>query len=817
MFLTGIPRMDTLLQDARAAARSLVQSPWFSITVVVTLAIAIGANTLVFSVVDGVLLGRLPFGAADRLVAITSTSEPAGDGSTVVSAPDFTDWRVQVHRLDGLAAYAQETANLTEASGPARVSAADVSANWFKLLGVPMQLGRGFATGEDAATAPHVVIVSDGFWRSHLGADRSVTGRLIKLDGRPYTVIGVAPPRFTFPGRPDVWLPLVIPPEMLARRGDHYLAVIGRVASGATFAGARDELVTVTERLRSQYMDADAPWHYSLVPLGDQMVKDARTALLVLLAAVGCVLLIACANVANFVLVRTSGRASELGVRMALGAPRRRIVRQLVTESLLLALAGAAGGVALAYGGIHLLVAIRPGNLPRLDDVSLSRRVLLFTSVIAVSAGVLSGFAPALAASAPDIIQSLKSGTRGLGHRRTGRMRRVLVIAENALAVMLLVGAGLLTRSFLRLVTVDPGFRAEEVVRLSVSLPDNGYGTWEKIAGLTQGVVGRLQRLPGTAAAAAGYGVPFGQEGISQTVFTVAGRPPDPPEHRMSAILQIVTPDFFRTLRIPVRKGRAFTDGDRAGGHLVVVVNEALVRKYFPGEDPVGHRIAIPWGTAAGRDTVMGGDIVGVVGDTKTTDLTTPADPVVYAAFDQQPADPITFIVRSAADPSTVVAAAKQAVAEADPLLPVYDARPFAASVLESVSRPQLYAGVVGAFAVVALVLAVLGIYGVVAYTVRDRRRELGIRMALGAREGQVIGLVVSQGVRLAVIGLAIGFAGALLGGRLLSAMLFGVSADDLTTYEIVFVALMAVSVMAAWLPARRAATIDPVIAMRPE
>lgn len=817
MLLTSLRRMDTLLQDARTAVRSLLQSPWFSITVVVTLAIAIGANTLVFSVVDGVLLGALPFGAADRLVAVTSTSEQAGDGSTVVSAPDFADWRAQVHRLDGLAAYDQETANLTEASGPARVSAANVSANWFALLGVPVQLGRAFATGEDEVTAPHVVIVSDAFWRSHLGADKAAVGRPIQLDGNAYTVIGVAPPRFTYPGRPDIWIPLVIPPDLLARRGDHYLAVVGRVASGATFAGAQQELVAVTERLRAQYMDADAPWHYSLMPLGDQMVKDARTALLVLFAAVGCVLLIACANVANLVLVRTSGRAPELGVRMALGAARGRIVRQLVTESLLLALAGAAGGVALAYGGIHLLVAIRPGNLPRLDDVSLSWRVLLFTTVVSTLAGVLVGLAPALTGSAPDIIQSLKSGARGLGQRRTGRLRSVLVVAENALAVMLLVGAGLLTRSFLRLVTVDPGFRAEEVVRMSVSLPDNGYGTWARIAGLTQGVVGRLQRLPGTASAAAGFGVPFGQEGISRTVFTVAGRAPDPPDHRMSAILQGVTPDFFRTLRIPVRKGRVFNDGDRAGGHLVVVVNDALARKYFPGEDPIGQRIGIPWGTATGRDTVMGGEIAGVVGDTKTADLTTPADPVLYAAFDQQPADPVTFIIRSAADPSTVLTAAKQAVADADPLLPVYDARPFTASVLESVSRPQLYAAVVGTFAVVALVLAILGIYGVVAYAVRDRRRELGIRMALGAREGQVIGLVVAQGVRLAAIGLVIGFAVALVGSQLLSALLFGISPDDLTTYAIVFAALMAVSVLASWLPARRAATIDPVVAMRLE
>lgn len=807
--------MDTLLQDTRTAVRSLWQSPWFSITVVVTLAIAIGANALIFSVVDGVLLGALPFGAADRLVAVTSMS--AGDGSTVVSAPDFADWRVQVHQLDGLAAYTQETTNLTEASGPARMRAADVSANWFALLGVPVQLGRAFAAGEDEATAPHVVIVSDAFWRSHLGADRAAVGRPIQLDGNAYTVIGVAPPRFTYPGRPDVWVPLVISPDVVARRGDHYLAVIGRVATGATFAGAQQELIVVTERLRAQYMDTNASLHYSLMPLGDQMVKDARTALLVLFAAVGCVLLIACANVANLVLVRTSGRALELGVRMALGARRGRIVRQLVTESLVLAVVGAAGGVALAYGGIHLLVAIRPGNLPRLDDISLSWRVLLFTTVIATSAGVLSGLVPALAGSTPDIIQSLKSGARGFGHRRTGRMRSVLVVAENALAVMLLVGAGLLTRSFLRLVAVDPGFRSEEVVRLSVSLPDKGYSTWARISGLTQGVVGRLQRLPGTTAAAAGVGVPFGQEGTSRTVFTVEGRAPDPPEHRMSAILQIVTPDFFRTLRIPVRSGRAFNDGDRAGGHLVVVVNEALARKYFPGEDPIGHRIGVPWGTETGGDTVMGGEITGVVGDTKTTDLTTAADPVLYAAFDQQPANPVTFIIRSAGDPATVLAAAKQAVADADPLLPVYDARPFTVSVLESVSRPQLYAAVVGAFAVVALVLAVLGIYGVVAYAVRDRRRELGIRMALGAREGQVIGLVVAQGVRLAAIGLAAGFVSALIGSRLLSALLFGISPGDLTTYEIVFVVLVAVSVLASWLPARHAATIDPVIAMRPE
>jgi putative ABC transport system permease protein len=452
--------------------------------------------------------------------------------------------------------------------------------------------------------------------------------------------------------------------------------------------------------------------------------------------------------------------------------------------------------------------------------VTLSTRVLLFTLATATVTGLVFGLMPALQTASVQLVDALKSGLRGASaQRRSSRLRSALVIAETALAVMLLIGAGLLTKSFVRLIDVDPGFSPEHVVRFDVTLPASQYKTWGRMRSFTHGVIGHLDGLPGTVAAASAFGVPF-SDGQARSTFNIEGRPPALPGHRLVAYVQIVTPRYFAALNIPLRKGRVFTDTDRPGGHQVMVVNEALVKRYFPDEDPIGKIIHMGWtdDSTGQKDTVqMGGEIIGVVGDTKVSDLKAEALPAVYAAFDQFATAYQTFVVRTTATPASVLRAVPQAVAQVDPSIPAFNARPFTDIVRQSVAGPQLYAAVVGAFALVSLVLAVIGIYSVLAYSVRERRRELGIRVALGAREGQVVGMVVGQGLRLALIGLCLGFAIALVGGRVLATLLYGVRPDDPPTYEAVSVALIAVAVLASWLPARRAAVIDPVIAMRPE
>ena len=810
--------MDALLQDLRTALRGLRSTPWFTAAVAATLAIAIGANTLIFSVVNGVLLNPLAFRSPEGLVAVVATNPHAN----AVSAPDFRDWRTEVRRLSEIAAYDENDVNLTGRAEPVRLKAAIVSANWFSMLGVRLEQGRAFAPEDDQVYPAKVVILSDALWRSRFGTDPSLLGKTLDLDGKPFAVIGIAPPGLRFPGDPDVWMPLAFSPKDLTEdaRGAHFLAVIGRLASGATFSGARQEFVTVTERLRAQHMESDASHRYSLAPLQENIVGSSRQALLILFGAVGCVLLIACANVANLMLVRATGRSAEMGVRVALGASRQRIIRQLLTESVLLAFLGAALGVLIAEGGIRLLVTMHPGNLPRLDEVTLSTRVLLFTLVTATITGILFGAAPALQTANIELVDALKSGLRGASaQRRSKRVRSGLVVAETALAVLLLIGAGLLTKSFVRTMAVDPGFVPEHLVKFNVTLPDQQYATFARLRGFTHGVIGNLDRLPGTVAAAAAFGVPFGEVGARST-FHIEGTPPDAPGQKPSGYIQVVSPAYFVAMGIPVKHGRAFTDADHSAGHRVAVINEALAKQYFPGEDPIGKSITVEWSqdsTGHQDTTAMGGEIVGVVGDTKVRDLKAAATPTVYAAYDQMSINFVTFVVRTTATSSTVLRAAPQAVAQVDPTIPIFAASTFADAVSKSVAAPRLYATVVGAFAVVALILAVIGIYGVLAYTVRERRRELGIRVALGAREGQVVSMVVGQGVRLAAAGLVLGFAVALMGGRVLATLLYGVRPDDPPTYEAVSVGLILVAALASWLPARRAAVIDPVIAMRPE
>jgi putative ABC transport system permease protein len=814
--------MDNVLQDLRSAVRSLRKTPWFTLAVALTLAIAIGANTLVFSVVNAVLLQPMAYADPSRLVMVMPADSKA---TPTISPPTLRDWREQVNTLTGIAAYQSGSVTLTGLTEPTSLAVYQVSANWFALLGVRAEVGRAFAPNEDQGVVPTVVMLSDAFWRSRFRADPRVIGRVIDLNGRPLVVIGVAPPTATFPSSPDVWIPRTFTADQMSEigRGKHMLdGAIARVAPNATVDAARREFEAVTARIRQQHLLEEAGLRSTLRPLRDGVVGQSRPALFILMGAVGCVLLIACANVANLQLVRASGRSAELGVRIALGAGRLRIARQLMTESLVLAVIGALGGVVLAYGGAHLLVAAHPGDLPRLDEVKISVTVLAFTGVVAVMTGLSFGLLPAMQAANHDIVDGLKSGMRGASaSRRSGRLRDTLVVAETALAVLLLIGAGLLTRSVASMMAVDLGFVPQHVVRFSAQLPTARYTSWSQKRGFTHSVISDMQSLPGTSAAAVAYGAPFDND--AGAYFQIGGRAPDPPGRPSNARIRMVSPGYFAALSIPVRRGRSFTDDDRPGGHPVIVINDALARQFFAHENPIGQRIDLHWtddSASNSADTVaLGGEIVGVVGDTKEYDVTAADRPAVYLPFDQaSPQIYLTFVVRSSSNPAAVIAGARQAVARADPLVSIIGAETYAAAIGDSIARPRLYATVVGAFAVSALMLAIIGIYGVLAYAVRERRRELGIRIALGANGRQVVGMVVGQGVRLAGAGALVGVAIALvLGGRVLASLLYNVQADDLATYGAVCVALLFVAALASWVPARRAAVIDPIIAMRPE
>ncbi len=809
--------MNSLLYDLRAALRRLPSAPWFTLAIVATLAIAIGANAFIFSVVDGVLVRPLPFGNAARLVGIVSAAKSGTDGASV---PDLLDWRQQSQRLDGYASYGLGPATLTGRGTPERLNAAVVSANWFSLLGVPAQVGRIFTPRDDRPEAARVIVLSDALWRTRFNASPSLLGQTLDLDGDAFTIIGIAPPRFTYPGTPDIWLPEVFTPDAYSpdQRSLHFHRVIARIGAGSTFGAAREEFATINDRLRQQYPAAEHDAQYTIVPLRDAIIGNVRPALLLLFGAVGCVLLIACANATNLLLVRATGRSTEIALRVAIGAGRRRVMQELLVESGLLALTGAALGLALAVIGIRLVVATNVGGLPRMDDVALNGRVLLFTLAITVLTGALFGLAPAIQASRIDLGETLKSATRGSSaHRRSGRVRRALVVAETAVAVVLLIGAGLLTRSLIHMMDVDPGFKPTQLVMFDVHFYNDKYLNWSRARAFVHTVKEGLMAIPGTRSAAYGFGVPFAGYPDAPVNFEIDGHPASA-DQQPASIIEPVSAGFFATLGASMKEGREFTDDDRSGGRRVLVLNETAARRFFPEGSAIGHhlKIAVKADTTGKGDSVqLGGEIVGVVHDVKFDDLIAPAPAMIYQPHEQVSRALVTFIVRTTADPTSVIRASARAVGAVDPDVPIFHGRTLTAAIGESVKRPRLYAAVVGLFAIVSLLLAVIGIYGVLASVVRERRRELGVRIALGARASQVVSLVVGQGLRLALLGLALGCESALLGSRVLTSLLYGVHPNDLVTYEIACVPLLVVAGLASWLPARSAAAIDPVIAMR--
>jgi putative ABC transport system permease protein len=814
--------MDILLQDIRYAARKLLRTPGFTIVAVTTLALAIGATTAVFSIVNGVLLKPLPFRDPDALVRVGSLGK---EGKlSLLSAPDFIDYRDQTRSFVGMAPFQdRNSANLSIAgSEPQRLNSAMVGAKFFDLLGTPMQLGRGFIAGEDLKDAQRVVVLSDKLWRANFGGEPGIIGRTITVNGEDYTVIGVAPPSLTYPSKPDLWLPFVLEPWMTdpENRGAHFMSAIARVRPGVSSDAAAREMKSIGARLQAEYPKSNATIGGTAELLETSLTGDVRNALLTMFGAVAFVLLIACANVANLLLVRASGRETEMAVRTALGAGRSRIVRQLITESVMLSLLGAMIGGALAAWAVDAIVAFGPKGLPRIEDITVDARVLAFSVAVAIVTGLVFGLVPAFHAAKTELAQMLKDGMRGGSRRATQRTRSTLVITEMALAVVLLVGAGLLIRSFVKLVQVNPGFQTDHVVTFDVSVPTKKYPYDRDLRRFAGQLREALSTLPGTQSVAVAFARPLEAQGMRSS-FDIDGRPPAPHDKRLLADIRPASANFFSTMGMHIVRGRAMTDAEENfGPPPVFVVSQAFVKKYFPTENPIGQRITlgVAHDTAAAPSEVTArGEIVGVVNDVHQRGLSTEPTPAVYMGWGTFPINDMAFLVRSRAETATLATSIRDHVHAIDPQMPVYDLGTMESVVSESVSQPRFYMVLLTAFATLALLLAALGIYGVISYSVSQRTRELGIRIALGATQDRVMRLVLGQGMMLTIAGVVVGLIGAYWLMHLLAALLYGIGAADRPTFAGVAAVLLAVAWLASYLPARRAARVDPVIAMRAE
>jgi putative ABC transport system permease protein len=808
-----------LCQDLRFGARMLAKQPGFTLIATLTLALGIGVNTAIFSVVDAVLLRPLPFREAERLMMLGTVDSRKGDGLSSVSYPNFVDLRAQSGSFERLAVFRDRSFTLTGSGEPARLKGVVASADLFALLGVSPSLGRSFRPEEDNAGAS-VVILSHGLWRRRFNSDPQVIGRNITLDDRSLTVVGVAPAGFQFPiaAEPaDLWTTIAHDATgndpMTAQRGLAYLSVIGRLKPGVSGAQAQAEMDGIARSLERQYPDDNAHHGARLAPALEQIVGDVRRPLLILFGAVGCVLLIACANVANLLLARATARRREIALRAALGASRGRVIRQLLTESVLLALAGSVCGWLLAWSCMESLLSLSPENIPRLQDIRLDGRVFGFTLLVSLLTGAVFGLAPALQAAKTELTETLKEGGRSGEGARGARLRGALIIAEVAVALVLMAGAGLLLNSFWRLLQVNPGFDPRQTLTFRLSLPASKYSGSQAVA-FFERLQARLQNLPGVRGASVTFALPFGKGNID-TALDIEGRPVAPGD-RPHVECQSVLPDYFRTLGIRLIKGRDFNARDDLNARRVAIINEALARRFFPNEDPIGKRIRPGITTEPGDAPTR--EIIGVVSDVRYLSLTADVPPEIYMPYPQFTiSNWMRIALRTDADPRSLISAARVEVQALDKELPVFEVKTLDQYVSGAVAHPRFNAILLLLFAGVALLLTAVGIYGVISYSVTQRTREIGIRMALGAPSQDMLRLVVKQGMTLTLIGVGAGLGGALALTRLLKTLLFGVSAADPLTFSIIVLSLIIVAFVACWLPARRATKVDPLVALRQE
>jgi putative ABC transport system permease protein len=816
------------MQNLRYALRSLAKQPLFTAIVILTFALGIGANTAVFSVLNAVLLRPLPFHEPQNLVAIGEfdTREKADPGTEInsISYLDYIDFRDQNQVFDGVAVYTnQSVGTLTDGDQTTHVQGESVSASLFSLLGVQPMLGRTFLPKEDEP-GNQVVILSYELWQRQFGADRGIIGRSVTLDGKQFQVIGVMPARFTFPITtisPELWIPMSTlrqtPSDgsqpMTEQRDNEFFRCIARLKHNVSIQQAQANIDTITANWRKQYPDSKLTTAAKVLPEINAMIGSTHSALLMLCAMAGCVLLVACVNVVNLLLARSLSRNREISIRAALGAGRWHIIKQLLVESIVLGALGGLAGFLLAIWAVDSLKAFLP-NIPRIDEISPDPRVFAFAGLVSLGVGILAGLLPAWRASHPNLATSLNEAARGSSEGAGGRRTRAsLVMFEIVLALVLLASAGLLVESFLRLQKVPAGFDTTNVITARIALPDTTYGKPQQAADFYKKLVDRISTLPGVQSAGAAWWIPLSGSEIGFN-FDIEERPV-PAGQQPVAEVNVVTPDYFQAMRTPIRRGRAFTDRDDRNAPPVAIVTESFAKQHFAGEDPVGKRI-IPNGSVdPGKPPVR--EIVGVVADMHLISLRLPPKPQIYIPHQQFAIQTMSIFVRTQTDPQSLTAALRRAVAEIDKDVPVYRTKTLADYMSGSIAQPRLNAMLVTLFAVIALLLAAAGIFGVMSYSVTQRTQEIGIRLALGAQRHDVLRLIILQGMRFVGLGLFIGLIGVFVCSRLLQSFLFGIGATDLRTMLTVTLILAGVAFIACFVPARRATLVDPIQALRAE
>jgi putative ABC transport system permease protein len=803
--------MNTLLQDLRYGVRMLLKRPGFTLVAVITLALGIGANTTIFSFVNGILLRSLPYPQPERLVALDETALKRGVTSMGVSFPNFLDWREQNRVFEDVAAYDSAGQALTGSGEPEQIQGAEISHGLLEILRVSPLMGRTFTAEEDRPKSDDVVILSYGLWQRRFGGDPNIMGQTLIMNARPRTVIAVMPEGFRFPEVAEFWLPLALDTQMYTRN-DHGLSAVARLKDGIGLEQARAEMNDIAGRIEQQNPVTNEGLGVSVNSMHEALAGDYRQALMILLSVVGLVLLIACANVANLMLVRATARQKEIAIRTALGASRWRIMRQLLTESVLLAGLGGALGLLLAVWGLDLLLAAIPIKLPFWMQFGLDWRVLGFTFGVAVLTGLGFGILPALHASRTNLNETLKEGGRSSAGAGRQRSRSLMVVAEIALSLVLLVGAGLMMRSFLRLQHVDAGINPAGVMTMRINLPQSKYKGGSRRSDYYRQLMERLRALPGVDSAAAISTLPLSGNYWGRSL-TVEGFPILSVGQAPFIQHNVITPGYFRTLGIPILEGRDFTETDTAEGPKIAIVDQRLAREYWPNESAIGKRIRFgppednePWHT-----------IVGVVGAVHHERLEATTRNSVYLPHAEIPVSRMYIALHTTAKPESLVEPARGQIRGLDPDLPITRSMTMDDVVAQSVWQPRLYTILFGVFAAVALLLAAIGLYGVMAYTVTMRTHEIGLRVALGARSGDVLRLIAAQGIKLALAGVASGLIAALLLTRLMASLLFGVSASDPLTFAGISVLLLVVALLACYVPARRATKVDPMVALRYE
>ncbi|MEJ7576810.1 MAG: ABC transporter permease [Pyrinomonadaceae bacterium] len=811
--------MKTLLQDVRYGLRMLWKNPGFMLVAVIALALGIGANTAIFSVVNAVLLRPLSYPNADQIVTVWNTDLREGGEKGSVAAQDFGDWQKQNNVFAQMSAYHYESFTLTGADQPERVSGARVTSGFTQVVGINPAAGRAFLPEEDEAEVRgRVAIISDRLWQRRFASDPQALGKTITLNSEPFTVIGIMPPDFKFPSSGvDVWTPANLNYVRQANTVNSFLSVVARLKPGVSLQQAQIEMETIARRLAEAHPDTNKHAGVRLVALHEQTVGKVRLSLLVLCGAVGMVLLIACANVANLFLARAAARRREIAVRTALGASRLRLIRQLLTESALLALAGGTMGLLLAVWGVDLLASAISANLPRAKEIGVDRQAFAFTLFVSLLTGFIFGLVPALQASKTELSVSLKEGSQSQTTSISqGRFRSSLVVAQVALALMLLIGAGLFLKSFQHLRQLDAGFEPRQVLTMQLSLPEAKYSEGRQQIQFFDQALARINALPGVRAVGVVTNLPLGHSKESSS-FEVEGRAPASPDEKRQANASTISPDYFRAMDISVTNGRAFTERDRRETPGVVIINRALARRFFSDEDPIGkHLIVVGRQEREFYGKPIPREIVGITEDVRF-ELEREADPEMYMPYAQRPIEKMTLVVRTDGAPTGITTAVRGAVLEVDKDQPVYNIRTMEQWLTESVASHRLVMTLTSLFAGLALLLAGVGIYGVMAYTVAGRTHEIGIRVALGAQRRDVLRLIIGQGLRLAVLGVGLGLLGAFAATRVMASLLYGVSATDPLIFFGVAVLLAGVALLACYIPARRATKVDPMIALRYE